>query len=111
MGDAGSDGFVDEPALIEAVEAEFVAKRRMALGHEFGKPQPEPGMALNPPVPQPQLMKMPSTGVFDRIGERSPVTSTMPPHWRSILSRATIGKVSISALTVSSIWWNEPRCV
>lgn len=34
--------------------------------------QPEPGIALNPPVPQPQLTNTPSTGVFDRIGERSP---------------------------------------
>ena len=73
--------------------------------------QPEPGIALKPPVPQPQLTKMPSTGVFDRMGERSPVMSTIPPHWRSIFSREIIGKVSISARTVSSTWWNDPRWV
>jgi hypothetical protein len=61
---------------------------------------------LNPPVPQPQLMNTPSTGVFEMIGERSPVMSTIPPHWRSIFSRLIIGKVSTSARTVSSIWWN-----
>jgi hypothetical protein len=71
--------------------------------------QPEPGIALKPPVPQPQLTKQPSTGVFEMMGERSPVMSTMPPQWRSILSREIIGKVSISARTVSSRWWKEPR--
>ena len=65
--------------------------------------QPDPGIALNPPVPQPQLMKHPPSGVFEINGERSPVISTIPPHCRSILSREIIGNVSISARNVSSI--------
>ena len=73
--------------------------------------QPDPGMALNPPVPQPQLIKQLPTGVFEMIGERSPVISTIPPHWRNIFKRLMIGKVSIKARRVSSIWWNDPRWV
>ena len=34
---------------------------------------------------------MPGTGVFEMIGERSPVMSTIPPHWRSIFSRRPVG--------------------
>ena len=48
---------------------------------------------------------------YREFGQASGETSTMPPHWRSILSREMIGKVSISARTVSSTWWNDPRCV
>ena len=73
--------------------------------------QPEPGMALNPPVPQPQLMKQLPSGVLEMMGERSPVMSTMPPHWRSIFRREMIGKVSIRARSVSSIWWKLPLWV
>src|SRR5207249_9208452 len=35
------------------------------------KTQPAPGVALNPPVPQPQLMKRFSIGVRPRMGEAS----------------------------------------
>ena len=31
---------------------------------------PEPGVALKPPVPQPQLTKSPGTGVLPMIGEQ-----------------------------------------
>ena len=41
---------------------------------------PEPGVALNPPVPQPQLKNRLGTGVFEMIGQASGVVSTMPPH-------------------------------
>ncbi len=51
-----------------------------------------------------ELKKQLPKGVLPITGERSPVTSTMPPHWRSIFRRLTIGKVSTSARTVSSTW-------
>jgi hypothetical protein len=64
---------------------------------------PEPGMALNPPVPHPQFKKHPERGALEIIGDLSPVTSTIPPHCRSIFNLEIMGKVSIKALTVSSI--------
>jgi hypothetical protein len=54
--------------------------------------QPDPGIALNPPVPQPQLMKQFPSGVFEMMGDRSPVMSTIPPHCRNILRRLSRGK-------------------
>ena len=39
---------------------------------------------------------------LERIGDLSPVISTIPPHHRNIFRREIMGKVSISALTVSS---------
>ena len=65
--------------------------------------QPDPGIALNPPVPHPQFIKIFLTGRRKNWG---PITShiTIPPHQRSILSREMIGNVSINALTVSSTW-------
>jgi hypothetical protein len=106
------DAFVDEAAFAEPVDAEFGGQRPNApFATSSAIAQPEPGIALNPPVPQPQLTKMPSTGVFEMIGERSPVMSTIPPHQRSIFSRLMIGKVSTRARTVSSTWWNCPRWV
>ena len=41
------------------------------------KTQPEPGVALKPPVPQPQLMKKFSTGVFEMIAEASGYKGTI----------------------------------
>jgi len=67
------------------------------LAMSSAKPQPDPGMALNPPVPQPQLIKVLPNGVLLKMGERSPVTSTIPPQCRSIFKRDTMGKVSINA--------------
>ena len=58
-------------------------------------------MALNPPVPQPQFTYRPSTGVLPMIGERSGVTSTMPPQLRSMRSRVNIGN---SSQIASSVW-------
>src|SRR6202044_3898011 len=55
---------------------------------------PEPGVALKPPVPQPQLTNRPGTGVLLRIGERSGVMSTIPPQFRSIRTRDRIGNNS-----------------
>ena len=77
----------------------------MALGSpvatRWANTWPDPGVALNPPVPQPQLTKRPGTSVFDRIGERSGVVSTMPPQLRSILSRDVIGNISTIASSVA----------
>ena len=58
---------------------------------EWAKTLPDPGVALKPPVPQPQLKNRLLTGVFEISGERSTVTSTMPPHWRSIFMREKMG--------------------
>ena len=61
------------------------------------KTQPDPGVALKPPVPQPQLKYMPSTGVRPMIGLASGQVSTMPPQLRIILRRLKMGKSSQSA--------------
>ena len=53
--------------------------------------QSAPGVALNPPEPQPQLMNTSSTGVRPRIGEASGDTSTTPAQVRRTCARAKIG--------------------
>ena len=71
----------------------------------------EPGVALKPPVPQPQLTYSPGTGVLAMIGERSGVTSTIPPQLRSMRMRRNIGN---SSQIASSAWLgmcSPPRCV
>ena len=95
-------GHEEDPVLVARLVAALAA---------WDLAQPDPGIALNPPVPQPQLTKQLPSGVVERMGERSPVISTIPPHCRSILSREIIGKVSTSARTVSPTWWKLPRCV
>ncbi len=72
---------------------------------------PEPGVALNPPVPQPQFRNSPSIGVRPMIGDASGQTSTIPPQVRSSLAWAKIGKSSSAAASCRSITWKEPRCV
>ena len=53
---------------------------------------PELGVALKPPVPQPQLKYKPfSTGVLLIIGQASGQTSTMPPHCRNMRTRLNMG--------------------
>src|SRR5687768_13669175 len=54
--------------------------------------QPEPGVALKPPVPQPQFTYSPSTGVGPTIGDASGHTSTIPAQVRRTLACAKIGK-------------------
>ena len=54
---------------------------------------PEPGVALKPPVPQPQLKNMFGTGVLEMIGQASGVVSTMPPHWRFMRTRDNTGNI------------------
>ena len=71
--------------------------------------QPEPGVAFQPPVPQPQLTVSPSTGVRPRIGEASGETSTMPAQVRSTCARANSGISSTAAAIWCSITWKEPR--
>ena len=71
----------------------------------------EPGVALKPPVPQPQLTYRPATGVFAMIGERSGVTSTMPPQLRSMRMRRNIGNSSQIASSVCMLMCSAPRCV
>ena len=61
---------------------------------------PDPGVALKPPVPQPQLTYRPGTGVRPMIGERSGVTSTMPPQLRSMRRRRKVGNSSQIASSV-----------
>ena len=75
----------------------------------WAKTWPEPGVALNPPVPQPQLTWSPRSGVAPTIGERSVVTSTMPPQCRSIRIREKIGNSSVLASSVCSTIWKLPR--
>src|SRR5262249_44116218 len=72
--------------------------------------QPEPGVALNPPVPQPQFTYRPPTGVGPTIGDASGQTSTIPAHVRSTRAPAKIGKSSSAAASWCSITCHEPRC-
>ena len=66
--------------VVKRVEREGrVDRMRLAVATWWAKTLPDPGVALKPPVPQPQLTKSPGTGVLPMIGERSGVTSTMPP--------------------------------
>src|SRR4051812_34242532 len=58
------------------------------------KTWPERGVALTPPVPQPQFTYRPGTGVCPIIGDRSGVTSTMPPPLRSMRRRRKVGNSS-----------------
>src|ERR1700737_2297717 len=71
----------------------------------------EPGVALNPPVPQPQFTYSPGTGVLATIGERSGVTSTMPPQLRSMRSLRKAGKSSQTASSAWLLMCSPPRCV
>ena len=67
--------------------------------------QPEPGVALKPPVPQPQLMYRPSTGVLPMIGLASGQMSTMPPHCRIMRRRRKRGTARRSRASWSSMTW------
>ena len=69
---------------------------------------PDPGVALNPPVPQPQLTYSPGTGVRPMIGERSGVVSTIPPQDLSIRIRPKIGNSSTIASSACWSWWTPP---
>ena len=71
---------------------------------------PEPGVALKPPVPQPQLKYRPFTLVLLMIGQASGDTSTMPPHWRFMRTRENIGNSSMIAAAVCSMTCGLPRC-
>src|SRR5882724_8544059 len=71
----------------------------------------DPGVALNPPVPQPQLTYRPGTGVLAMMGERSGVTSTMPPQLRSMRKRRKWGNNSQIASKVCVLMCSAPRWV
>ena len=66
-------------------------------------------MALKPPVPQPQLMDRPGTGVGPMMGLESATTSTMPAHWRSSRKRPSVGNISAVAETTCCITSKLPR--
>jgi hypothetical protein len=56
MRDGGGGRLVDQPAGAEAVEREWRVDRvRLVAGDGVGENMAEPGVALKPPVPQPQL--------------------------------------------------------
>ena len=71
----------------------------------------EPGVALNPPVPQPQLPYRPGTSVLAMMGDRSGVTSTMPPQLRIMRSRRKLGNNSQMASRVCVLTCKAPRWV
>src|SRR6204780_3380234 len=71
----------------------------------------DPGVALNPPVPQPQFTYRPGTGVLAMMGERSGVTSRMPPQLRIIRNRPKLGHNSQIASRVCMLICNAPRWV
>src|ERR1700689_3976740 len=71
----------------------------------------DPGVALNPPVPHPQLTYRPGTAVLAMMGERSGVTSTMPPQLRSMRKRRKLGNNSQIASRVCVLMCSAPRCV
>ena len=70
---------------------------------------PEPGVALKPPVPQPQLKYSPCTFVLLMIGQASGDTSTMPPHCRFMRTRENCGNSSMIAAAVWSMTCGLPR--
>ena len=73
--------------------------------------QPEPGVALKPPVPQPQLTYRPSTGVGPMIGDASGAdVDDARPTSAARARRAKTGKSSSAAASWCSITCNEPRC-
>src|SRR5207247_5347785 len=74
------------------------------------KAHPLPGVALKPPVPQPQLRNRPGIGVGQTIGDASGQTSTIPAQVRSSDAWANIGKSSSAAAIWCSITWKDPRC-
>src|ERR1700688_740165 len=71
----------------------------------------DPGVALKPPVPHPQFTYRPGTGVLAMMGDRSGVTSTMPPQLRSIRIRLKFGNNSQIASRVWVLMCSAPRCV
>src|SRR4051812_38071082 len=75
------------------------------------KTWPERGVALTPPVPQPQLTNRPGTSVAPMIGERSGVTSTTPPQLRSMRIRRKLGNSSQIASSVWVAMWRPPAWV
>ena len=68
-----------------------------------------PGVALNPPVPHPQLRYRFSYGVRPTMGEASGQTSTMPAQVRSRCARANTGNSSTAAAICRSMTWKAPR--
>src|SRR5215204_3982041 len=79
-----------------------------SLAIVWASTQPDAGVALNPPVPQPQLRYKPRTGVRPTIGDASGDTSTIPPHVLITCARAKIGKSSMAAAICASITCGEP---
>src|SRR5205823_13451354 len=72
--------------------------------------QPAPGVALKPPVPQPQLRYSPSTGERPTIGDASGLTSTMPAQVRTTCTRLKMGNSSSAAAISRSMTCSPPRC-
>ena len=66
---------------------------------------PDPGVALNPPVPQPQLKYKPLIEVLLKIGLASGQISTIHPHCLNILILLKIGYNSKIAFNVPSTIW------
>src|ERR1700693_2978302 len=71
----------------------------------------DPGVALKPPVPHPQFTYRHGTCVLAMMGDRSDVTSTMPPQLRSMRMRLKFGNNSQIASSVWVLTCNAPRCV
>ena len=80
VGHGGGAVFVDQGAGFEALEREGLVQRvRLVRWRSCARrSSPAAGVPLKPPVPQPQLTNMFSTGVVPTIGEASRVVSTMP---------------------------------
>src|SRR5260370_41147510 len=71
--------------------------------------QPLTGIALKPPVPQPQLIYRPGTGVGPMMGLESCTTSTMPAHCRSSCRRLNDGNSASTAAMIACLTAKLPR--
>lgn len=110
VGDAGGAVLVDERAGDEPVEGERGDVRVQLVGGDgVGQAPAQPGVTLNPPVPQPELTSTFVYGVRPTIGDASGVTSTMPAQLRSRCARANTGNSSTAAAIWRSMMWKAPR--
>ena len=99
--------FIHQRTGVETINLKGAASGCISLAKLWAKTLPEPGVALNPPVPQPQLKYRFSTGVFDRIGQRRGRCRCRPAD--DSCARLKIGSSSTIACKVCSIVGYEPR--
>src|SRR5271166_3222544 len=98
----GRRGLVNQESVAEALDGEGrVDRMRFIACNRPCKDVRRSGRGLEPAGPQPQLTYRPGTGVLAMMGDRSGVTSTMPPQLRIMRKRRKFGNNSQIA---SKVW-------